>query len=85
MDKFCYLGDMLSVGGDADAAVEVKIPFSVPFSHRAAVDQTTRPQVLSRHPCPAPTQQFIRTTSCQLANVVDVVDARSLSLGVAVY
>jgi len=25
MDKFCYLGDMLSVGGDADAAVETRI------------------------------------------------------------
>ena len=25
MDKFCYLGDMLSVDGDADAAVEAKI------------------------------------------------------------
>ena len=23
--KFCYLGDMLSVGGDADAAVETRI------------------------------------------------------------
>ena len=57
---------------------------SLSLSHRAAVGQTTRPQVLSRHPCPAPTQQFIRATSCQLANVVDVVDARLLSLGVAV-
>jgi len=25
VDKFCYLGDMLSVAGDADAAVEVRI------------------------------------------------------------
>ena len=25
MDKFCYLGDMLSVEGDADAAVEARI------------------------------------------------------------
>jgi len=25
VDKFCYLGDMLSVNGDADAAVENKI------------------------------------------------------------
>ena len=25
MDKFCYLGDMLSVDGDADAAVEARI------------------------------------------------------------
>jgi len=25
VDKFCYLGDMLSVDGDADAAVENKI------------------------------------------------------------
>ena len=25
MDKFCYLDDMLSVDGDADAAVEAKI------------------------------------------------------------
>ena len=25
MDKFCYLGDMLSVDGDADAAVEGRI------------------------------------------------------------
>ena len=25
VDKFCYLGDMLSVDGDADAAVEVRI------------------------------------------------------------
>jgi len=24
-DKFCYLGDMLSVNGDADAAVETRI------------------------------------------------------------
>ena len=24
-DKFCYLGDMLSVDGDADAAVEARI------------------------------------------------------------
>jgi len=25
MDKFCYLGDMLSVDGDADAAVDTRI------------------------------------------------------------
>jgi len=25
VEKFCYLGDMLSVGGDADAAVETRI------------------------------------------------------------
>jgi len=25
VDKFCYLGDMLSLDGDADAAVETKI------------------------------------------------------------
>ena len=25
VDKFCYLGDMLSVDGDADAAVEATI------------------------------------------------------------
>jgi len=25
VDKFCYLGDMLSVDGDADAAVENRI------------------------------------------------------------
>ena len=25
MDKFCYLGDMLSVDGDADAAVETRM------------------------------------------------------------
>jgi len=25
MDKFCYLGDMMSVDGDADAAVEARI------------------------------------------------------------
>ena len=25
MDKFCYLGDMLSVDGDVDAAVESRI------------------------------------------------------------
>ena len=25
MDKFCYLGDMLSLDGDDDAAVEVRI------------------------------------------------------------
>jgi len=25
VDKFCYLDDMLSVDGDADAAVEVRI------------------------------------------------------------
>jgi len=25
MDKFCYLGDMFSVDGDADAAVEARI------------------------------------------------------------
>ena len=28
MDKFCYLGDMLSVDGDADAAVELWKPES---------------------------------------------------------
>jgi len=27
VDKFCYLGDMLSVDGDADAAVEARIRF----------------------------------------------------------
>ena len=27
LDKFCYLGDMLSVDGDADAAVEARIKF----------------------------------------------------------
>jgi len=26
VDKFCYLGDMLSVNGDADAAMETRIP-----------------------------------------------------------
>jgi len=25
VDKFCYLGDMLTVDGDADAAVETRI------------------------------------------------------------
>jgi len=25
VDKFCYLGDMLSVDGDADAAVQARI------------------------------------------------------------
>jgi len=25
LDKFCYFGDMLSVDGDADAAVEARI------------------------------------------------------------
>jgi len=25
LDKFCYLGDMLSVDGDADVAVETRI------------------------------------------------------------
>jgi len=25
VDKFCYLGDMLNVAGDADAAVEARI------------------------------------------------------------
>jgi len=25
VDKFCYLGDMLSVDGDADAALEARI------------------------------------------------------------
>ena len=25
VDKFCYLGDMVSVDGDADAAVEARI------------------------------------------------------------
>jgi len=25
VDKFCYLGDMLSVDGDADAAVEARV------------------------------------------------------------
>ena len=25
VDKFCYLGDMMSVDGDADAAVEARI------------------------------------------------------------
>jgi len=25
VDKFCYLGDMLTVNGDADAAVESRI------------------------------------------------------------
>ena len=25
VDKFCYLGDMLSLGGDADASVENRI------------------------------------------------------------
>ena len=25
VDKFCYLGDLLSVDGDADAAVEARI------------------------------------------------------------
>ena len=28
VDKFCYLGDMLSVDGDADAAVEARILIS---------------------------------------------------------
>jgi len=28
VDKYCYLGDMLSVDGDADAAVEVRWNFS---------------------------------------------------------
>ena len=29
VDKFCYLGDMLSVDGDADAAVEARIRLGV--------------------------------------------------------
>jgi len=28
VDKFCYLGDMLSVDGDADAGVEARIQVS---------------------------------------------------------
>jgi len=31
VDKFCYLGDMLSVDGDADAAVEARIRHTQPF------------------------------------------------------
>ena len=31
VDKFCYLGDMLSVDGDADAAVEARIGSRVRF------------------------------------------------------
>jgi len=30
VDKFCYLGDMLSVDGDADTAVEASCVFSKP-------------------------------------------------------
>jgi len=35
VDKFCYLGDMLSVDGDADAAVETRIRqvFSINPTH----------------------------------------------------
>ena len=40
VDKFCYLGDMLSVDGDADAALEARIRIGwnkfrqlVPFIH----------------------------------------------------
>jgi len=29
VDKFCYLGDMLSTDGDADAAVETRIRMRV--------------------------------------------------------
>jgi len=29
VDKFCYLGDMLSVDGDADAAVEARIRIGI--------------------------------------------------------
>ena len=32
VDKFCYLGDMLSVDGDADAAVEARIRIKVEIS-----------------------------------------------------
>ena len=32
VDKFCYLGDMLSVDGDADAAVEARIRIMVGIS-----------------------------------------------------
>jgi len=31
VDKFCYLGDMLSVDGDADAAVDRAFQFAIPI------------------------------------------------------
>jgi len=34
VDKFCYLGDMLSVNGDADAAVETEFKFDGTYSGR---------------------------------------------------
>ena len=50
---------------------------SVCLSSWVAVGQNTRPQVLARHPVLCQLQQFTRVMSCQLADVMDEVGARS--------
>ena len=46
MDKFCYLGDMLSVNGDADAAVGARIQIqavgSVAYQYKYIIDNEKR-------------------------------------------
>jgi len=40
VDKFCYLGDMLSVDGDADAALETSIKYVILCScHESGTEQ----------------------------------------------
>ena len=45
MDNFCYVGDMLSVDGDADAAVEARISVR---RRRKNIDSLSKSNPLSR-------------------------------------
>jgi len=57
MNKFCYLGDMLSVDGDADAAVEARIWIGWnKFRQLVPLFTTTTTTVL---------QPFSRVSRCQ--------------------
>ena len=56
VDKFCYLGDMLSVDGDADAAVETRIQIGwnkfkqlVPLLTNKDISLTVRGRLYSSH------------------------------------
>jgi len=60
VDKFCYLGDILSVDGDADAAVEARISIgwnkfrqSVPLLTNKDVSLIMRERLYSSSVCKA--------------------------------
>ena len=49
MDRFCYLGDMLSVDGDADAAVDTEQTARFCVQNFAAVRRAVSEEIANRH------------------------------------